>query len=167
MLVTSPLTPGLGLMLVILSVLVYPAPREVYNPSRADTCLLTAAAWGAHTGTWLSWRMGLITAGSHQYSDLDITTSVSIQTFCLYIIHSHLLQILHGFLRQIIGTFVLALIYLSVKPVAKRFACILVGRDLRSINEEPFTPNSSAKIFVDLFGKVRALSMLRYKRLLM
>ena len=162
MLVTSPLTPGLGLMLVILSVLMYPAPREVYNPSRADTCLLTAAAWGAHTGTWLSWRMGLITAGAHQYSDTDITTSV-----CLGhnghspLIHCHLLQILHGFLRQIIGTFVLALIYLSVKPVGKRFACLLVGRDLRSINEEPFTPNSSAKIFVDLFGKVRALSMFR------
>ena len=78
-LVTSPLTPGLGLVLVILSVLVYPAPKEVYNPSRADTCLLTAAAWGAHTGTWLSWHTGLITDGDHQHSDLDITTSVCVQ----------------------------------------------------------------------------------------
>ena len=83
MLVTSPMTPGLGLVLVILSVLVYPAPREVYNPSRADTCLLTAAAWGAHTGTWLSWRMGLIRTGAHQYSDTDITTSVCLDVLAI------------------------------------------------------------------------------------
>ena len=74
-------------------------------------------------------------------------------------IYCGIFQIICGFMRQIIGTFFLALIYLSVKPVAKRFACILVGRDMRSINEEPFTPNSSAKIFVDLFGKVKAYTM--------
>ena len=63
--------------------------REVYNPSRADTCLLTAAAWGAHTGAWLSWHTGLITDSAHQYSETDIKTSVSfkqifmaISSFC-------------------------------------------------------------------------------------
>ena len=80
-LLTSSLTPSLGLVLVILSVLVYPAPREVYNPSRADTCLLTAAAWGAHTGSWLSWHLGLITDSPHQYSDTDIGTSVSMKKY--------------------------------------------------------------------------------------
>jgi len=130
-------------VLVIISVLVYPAPREVYNPSRADTCLLTAAAWGAHTGAWLSWHLGLITDSPHQYSDTDIGTSI-----------------LHGFFRQSIGTVVLALIYLSVKPAAKMLGCLLVGRDMRSINEEPFTPNSSAKIFVDLFAKVITFALI-------
>ena len=64
------------------------------------------------------------------------------------------LQILHGFSRQMTGSLILALIYLSVKPVAKQLACLLIRRDLRSLNKQPFTPDSQAKIFVDLFGKV-------------
>ena len=69
------------MMMMMITMIMMITIREVYNPSRADTCLLTSAAWGAHTGAWLSWHLGLITDGPHKYSDVDLLSSVSIISY--------------------------------------------------------------------------------------
>ena len=72
----SPLIFGL---VTLLSVIFY--PQHVYTKTRGETALLTSSCWGAHLGTWLSWKLGHISNLPHQYSDASLSASVHLFSF--------------------------------------------------------------------------------------
>jgi len=140
-LMTDLISPLIFGLVTLLSVIFY--PQHVYTKTRGETALLTSSCWGAHLGTWLSWKLGHISNLPHQYSDASLSASI-----------------VGGLMRQSLGLLVLAVTYLIIKPLSKHVGCLLVGTKMSIIQEQKFHLDNKRKIFVDLFSKCCTFAVL-------